>query len=418
MENKGSKVPKLNLWKTLQNRSVEIVVHAIRILVKIGIACALLLSHNSFAIPLIVWLFISEIIDQTLTYSVKIKPGLKSTLSVFYVLNSILVISGIALLAKWSLNDFYLVYLIHISSATLAYGIKTGLLSFIASFIAYTALLVANQAPLEVYIRLPLLSILVLRLSMSQGRYETTSSVLSNLLDVEKSKQDFIGIASHNLRTPVAAIYGYIEVLLRGDVGDLNGEQKGYIEKIRSNNQELEKLTEQLLQISILEIGRELNLLKQPSQIEVMIEDMVEKMIPMAQTKGLTLSFQRENGLLPLVDIDVEKIKSVLLNLIDNAIKYTEKGSITVMAVKQGDYIKVAVKDTGVGISPVDLPKLFTKFYRSGNILVYNKIGLGLGLYLGKQILELHGGKIELESVEGQGSVFSFTLPILKEDIL
>ena len=233
-------------------------------------------------------------------------------------------------------------------------------------------------------------------------------------MNIEKAKGDFISIASHNLRTPVAAIYGYIDLLLRGDTGKLGQEQSDYVKKIKNNNTELERLTEQLLQISILEVGKEVNLFKQPSQIEVIIEGVVDNFAPVASAKGVEIVFKKENYLLSLVDIDVEKIKAVILNLIDNAVKYTDKGKVEIKAKEEGDFIAVSVTDTGSGISKEDLPKLFTKFFRSGNILVYNKVGTGLGLYLGKKIVELHGGSIRVESVEGVGSTFIFTIPIAK----
>lgn len=392
-----------------------LIVHAIRILVKVGIAAALFFSSNPYAVLLTIWLFLSEALDQLSLMLVKKKPSAKGAVEIFYTLNSIAVISGIAYFAKWSLNDYYLVYLIHISSSTLAYGVRLGFISSILSLVTYSTLLFANNAPLAAYFRLPLLSVIVLRLLTSHARYETSTSTLSNILGIEKSKQDFIAIASHNLRTPVAAIYGYIDLLLRGDVGGLNDKQTTYLKRIKSNNQELEKLTEQLLQISILEVGKETNLLKQPTQIEIIISDIVDKMIPVAQTKGLSLNFQKPEILLPLVNIDVEKIKSVILNLVDNAIKYTQKGNILITVKQDGNFIYISVKDTGVGIAKEELPKLFGKFYRSGNILVYNQIGVGLGLYLGKKIVELLGGNITVESTLGQGSTFTLALPIIKE---
>ncbi|MCL4365678.1 HAMP domain-containing histidine kinase [Patescibacteria group bacterium] len=401
---------------TIIQNKIGIIVHLMRILVKIGISVVLFLSHNPSAFFLTVWLLMSEILDQISLLLLRKKPQFKIIVEIFYVLNSFVVISAVAYFAKWTLNDFYLVYLIHISSSTLAYGFRVGLFSFVLSMIGYSTLLVMNNAALETYIRLPLLSILVLRYAASQGKYEAASGTLNNVLTVEKSKQDFIAIASHNLRTPVAAIYGYIEVLMRGGAGPLNNDQKTYIQRIKGNNQELEKLTEQLLQIAILQVGKEVNLLKQPSQIEVVVHDVVDKFMAIASTKGLTLNFDKQSGFMPLVDIDVEKIKSVLVNLIDNALKYTEKGGVTVTVGQEGEFVVVAVKDTGIGITEEELPKIFTKFYRSGNILVYNRIGIGLGLYLGKQIIELHGGQMTVKSVAGQGSTFSFTIPVAKQD--
>lgn len=418
MENKSKQHVTQDISKELKAKQVGVAVHALRIVLKLGIIAGLFLNNAPYAAYLSVYLTIGEILDQISLYLIKIKPSLTKQVQVFYVINSILAISIIGYVAGWVLNDYYLIYIIHVSSATLAYGTKIGLFSFILSTVSYGFLLFVNQAPIQTYIRLPLLSIVILRVLITQNWYEKIDRALANVLNIEKTKQDFIAIASHNLRTPVAAIYGYIEMLLRGDKGFLNKEQTTYIERIKNNNDEMEKLTEQLLQISILEIGKEVNLFKQHSQIEVVIEDLVEKFTPVAQEKGLELRFQKKEGMLPLVYIDVEKIKAVLVNLIDNAVKYTEKGNIVITALEKEKYIVISVKDTGVGIAKAELPNIFTKFYRSGNILVYNKIGLGLGLYLGKQIVELHGGTMTAQSIEGEGATFSFTIPIAKQDLL
>lgn len=400
---------------SLRAARTEIVVHAVRILTKIGIALALILEGSVYTVSLSAYLVLTEILDQASLYWARVSPNVKLWTQIFYSFNSVGVISAVGYFANWILNDYYLVYLIHISSATVAHGFKIGLLSYVLSVAAYSYLLYINHAPLASYIRLPLISVVVLRLLISQKSFEKTQEFLGRVLNIEKAKQDFIAIASHNLRTPVAAIYGYIEILLRGDVGDLNTQQSEFVQKIKANNQELEKLTEQLLQISILEVGKEVNLLKQPSQIEVLIEDVVERYSGLAKSKGLTLTFKRDENILPFVNIDVEKIRSVLSNMVDNAIKYTEKGSVTVYARRENDFVAVSIKDTGVGIAKDELPKIFSKFYRSGNILVYNQTGIGLGLYLGKQIIELHGGTVTVESILGQGSTLTFTLPIVKE---
>ncbi len=406
------------VYRDGNHRDNNWIVHAVRISVRVGIVFALWFTRSPHYQVLAAYMVLSEVIDQLAMLAVRQKESLRKWVGYIYVVNSVAAISVVGYFADWLLNDYFLVYLIHVSSATMGFGIGVGLVSFITSMLVYGAMLLGIHAPLITFLRIPIMAIIVLRIVVSQGRYEKAGEMIKNILDIEQAKKDFIAIASHNLRTPVAAIYGYIEVLLRGDAGTLNDQQKIYIQRIQSNNQELEKLTEQLLQVSILEVGREINLMKQPTQIEMLIQDEVNKLIPLAETKSLRLTFNKSRGLLPLVSIDVEKIKSVLSNLIDNAIKYTEKGNITVTARQEDGFIVVSVSDMGIGIAEEDLPKIFTKFYRSGNILVYNKVGIGLGLYLGRQIIELHGGKMTVESRSGQGSVFEFTLPILKEDIL
>lgn len=395
-----------------------LVVHAVRVLVKLAIVVALFFSNSPHYLILIIYLVITEVLDQLSISVSKLNPKLKKWIGYFYVINSVAVISVIAYFAQWTLNDFYLVYLVHISSSTLAHGFRNGLLSSTLSILAYSILLYINNASIYTYVRLPFMSILVLRLLMNQQWYEKIRDTLAYLMDVERSKKDFIGLASHNLRTPVAAIYGYIDLLLRGDVGQLTTEQAAFLEKIKGNNQELEKMTEQLLQISILEINHEVNLMKQPVQIETMLEDAVKRYESQAKSKAITLTFQKTPIPLPLASIDADKIKSVLLNLIDNAIKYTEKGGVTITTNLVKDNIVVSVKDTGLGISAEDLPKVFNKFFRSGSILVYNQTGVGLGLYLGKKIIELHKGTITVESTPNVGTIFTISLPVGKEDVL
>lgn len=404
-------------FKVLPLGNIEIIVHAIRILTKLAMIVAIYYGNVVSAIPLTVHIISSEILDQLAIYFSKIKPEFKKFVPIFYTINSLIVISAYMFFTGWIINDVYLIFIIHISSVTLGYGYKAGLISFLLSSSIYSSMLYRVDAPAILYLRIPIFSIFVLRLFTSQYMYEKTNNFLNHVLNIEKSKQDFIAIASHNLRTPVAAIYGYIELLLRGDAGNLNDDQALYIKRIRGNNQELEGLTEKLLQISIMEIGKEINLFKQPSQIEMIIEDMVAKYSSVAKSKKIELKFVRGQDLLPLVNIDIEKINVVVANLIDNALKYTEKGKIEITAYEDNDFVNVSVRDTGIGISSQDLPKIFNKFYRSGNILVYNQVGAGLGLYLGKQIIELHGGKILVDSIFGQGSTFRFSLPIIKEEL-
>lgn len=410
-----AKIEAENKLSEIKESRQEIIVHAVRIAVKTGMVMILIWSQSPHAFSLSLYIIISEIIEQINLYIMKIKPDFKNIVKIFYVLNSVTVISIVAFFANWVLNDFYLIYLIHISSATVGYGYRMGLFSFTLSILCYSYLLFIDNAAFETYIRLPLLSVLAFRLFVSQNRFEKTSNFLQNVLNVEKSKQDFIALASHNLRTPVAAIYGYIDLILRKSTGQLNDQQTLFMNRIKSNNQELEKITESLLQISIFEIGKEINLFRQPSQTEVLIEDIVEQFSSVAKSKDLELVFNKQPGLVPLVDIDVEKIKSVLSNLIDNGLKYTEKGGVYISLAVEQKFIAVSVKDTGVGIPKEELSKVFNKFYRSGNILVYNQIGTGLGLYLGKQIIEKHGGKITVNSVAGQGTIFTVYLPIIED---
>lgn len=390
------------------------VVHLVRILVKAGLVVALFVGQTTYFLPLTLHIILSEILDQIFLIFSKKNETVKKLSKIVYPINSVLVINAVAYFANWIENDFYLIYLVHISSASVGYGYRTGIFSSALSVASYSLLLLHGGSEIEYFLRLPLLSILVLRQLLSQFKFEKTDQYLKEILGIEKSKQDFIALASHNLRTPVAAIYGYIEILLRGDFGKLNDRQSVFVDRIRNNNQELEKLTEQLLQISIFEVGKANNLFKQAAQVEVILEEIIEKLRVLAEDKKITLDYQRNSLMLPLIQMDVEKMQSVLVNLIENAIKYTDKGGIKVMVNQEDNWVVISISDTGIGIPTSDLPKLFNKFYRSGNVLIYNKSGIGLGLYIGKQVVELHGGKMAVDSVEGKGSTFRVYLPVAK----
>ncbi|MBU0708492.1 HAMP domain-containing histidine kinase [Patescibacteria group bacterium] len=417
MEDKSQQTKADPKLETVQTKSVELVVCLVRILVRFILVAALFWSKNIYAIPLTAYLFVSEMGDCLTIYLAKTKPEFKEILGILHVLNATSVTLVISLLTGWVFNDFYLVFLINIVSASLAYGLITSMTSAILSISTYSTLLYIYHAPLTLYLRLPLLTSVAILILIDGVRYQNITSYLTHVLSIEKAKQDFIAIASHNLRTPVAAIYGYIELLLSGDTGPLNEDQSSCIDKIKRNNRELEQLSEQVLQISILALGEAANLFKQPSQVGVIIEDVIHNVTSRAQKKGLKLTYLKPNYILPLVDIDIEKITAVLNNLVDNAIKYTETGKVTVAAKNEGGYVVISVIDTGIGIPKADLPKIFSQFYRAGNILVYNQPGLGLGLYLGKRIVDLHNGRITVTSMEGVGTTLTLSLPVTRDSL-
>lgn len=403
---------------TQTNSIVQLIFNIIRMLVKISLLIYFLYQPTTNTPFLVGYLLFSEVIDFIIiNYHQRIRLP-QSTLAILFTLNFIFLTMVISYSTGWVTNDFYLVYLLLIASATFLFGPLAGIISLVLSCLTYLAFLVINQTPLEMYIRIPVLIILGIQFVSISYKYEQINQYLTRVLDIEKAKKNFISIASHNLRTPVAAIYGYIEVLLRGDTGSLNPEQAQLIDRIKLNNAELDTLVEQLLQISIYEVGEEVNLFRQPCQIEMIIKDLTNSFSSLTRQKNLKLIFHQPNTTLPLLYIDVEKIKSVLRNIIDNAIKYTEQGQIEISTAVEDDTVKVTIADTGIGIPAEDLPKVFNRFYRSGNVLVYNQPGAGLGLYLGKQIVELHGGEITVNSQQGKGTQFTVELPIMSEQNL
>jgi PAS domain S-box-containing protein len=242
-------------------------------------------------------------------------------------------------------------------------------------------------------------------------------SVLSDITKQKKldeMKSSFVASVSHELRTPLVAIDKSISLVLDKSTGELSETQAKFLNIAERNLKRLSVLVNDLLDLSKLEAGK-MQLRLEDCPIDKAINDSAEIFSSWAETKGITISVQAQQGL-PGVSIDPGRIIQVLNNLIGNAIKFTPGGgSISVGAVfsPANKEIEVSVKDTGPGISPEDLPRVFDKFYQSGERVYTDINGTGIGLTIAKEIVELHKGKIWVESSEGKGTKFIFTLPVL-----
>lgn len=233
------------------------------------------------------------------------------------------------------------------------------------------------------------------------------------LKKLDAAKSEFISIASHQLRTPLTAIKGYISMMNEGDFGRIPEKIRKYLDIVFSSNERLITLVNDLLNISRIESGRQKYELK-PTDLYELAQEIVTKMKPRADEKKLQLILQKPIKILPKVVCDSEKLHEVMLNFIDNAIKYTKQGSVTVMLKPEPeDMVTYLVKDTGMGISKENMQHLFKKFSRGEGTFLVHTEGLGLGLYVAKMIVEAHQGKIWAESEgDGKGSTFSFSIPI------
>jgi signal transduction histidine kinase len=232
------------------------------------------------------------------------------------------------------------------------------------------------------------------------------------LKKLDAAKSEFISIASHQLRTPLTVIKGYVSMLLEESFGQITLEERTSLTKIYESNERLIQLVENLLNISRIESGR-LQFDFQSMQLEKLTDSVVEELSDSAKNKGLKLSYKKPSEPLPKTKIDEEKLRQVVMNLIDNAIKYTKKGSVTVTLRKVGERIQFCVSDSGMGISKEDLTHLFKKFSRGEGTSVVHTEGTGLGLYVAKEMIRSHKGKIWAESDgEGKGSRFYFEIPI------
>ncbi len=227
------------------------------------------------------------------------------------------------------------------------------------------------------------------------------------LRELDRQKTEFVSIASHQLRSPLTAIEGYASMLLEGSYGKFPKKAQEALERIFRSSRLMASSVEDFLNVSRIEQGR-MQYNKADTDIANLARTVVEELEPVAQEKGLSLTFSTDNNPSHIASVDFGKMKQVFSNLIDNAIKYTENGSVTVSVTKKdGNSVLFSVKDSGVGISKDTIKKLFDKFVRARNAHEVNVSGSGLGLYVAKQMVEAHGGTIWAESSgEGKGSTF------------
>jgi len=234
----------------------------------------------------------------------------------------------------------------------------------------------------------------------------------TNQKNLEEMKLDFVSMAAHELRTPLTVIRGYAE-LLNSEIGDkLSPEHQEHLHRLSYNASNLGTLIDNLLNVSKIEKGS-YKIDPSPTDLVALIRNTITDMAEQANSKGQKLTFIEPTEKIPLAMCDRSRINQVLINLLTNAITYTPVGeTITVNLSKTDSFLTVAIKDTGIGIPKEALPKLFTKFFRVSSVLEQGSKGTGLGLFISKSIISMHGGQINVESEVGKGSKFFFTLPI------
>lgn len=229
------------------------------------------------------------------------------------------------------------------------------------------------------------------------------------LRELDELKSNFISLMSHDLKTPIAKVQALTERLTREARG-LTDEHRGILDAIRRSNDELAEYIVSILNFQKIE-SQEVRLHHKSHDINLLIEESVQRLKPLAQDRGIQLELELE----PMfaLELDEQLIRQVLNNLIDNAVKYNQSGTVVkVRSADLGQFVEVAVEDNGVGIEPGQMDRLFKKFSRSEKGTSERVKGTGLGLYLAKYFIELHGGDIEVESAMGQGTKFRFRLPV------
>ncbi len=246
-------------------------------------------------------------------------------------------------------------------------------------------------------------------------RHRTSELQAANekLKELDHLKSTFVSVVSHELRTPMTSIKGYVENLLDGLAGALTEKQTRSLDRVKHNIDRLTRMINELLDLSKIEAGRlELNL--SPLALANIVEDIVESSQASARDKSITLHNTVDPSL-PLVMGDPDKLSRILINLVHNAVKFTAPGGHVRVEANTHDtqHVEIAVIDDGKGIPQQEIDKIFDKFYWSKSTPVESR-GAGLGLSIAKNLVELHGGAIRVESVLGEGSLFAFTIPIAR----
>jgi len=246
---------------------------------------------------------------------------------------------------------------------------------------------------------------------MLNRRLAETAEQLATL---NRMKDEFVSTVSHEFKTPLTTITGFLSVMLDGETGPMNEQQMKFLQIAKSAAKRLSGLVSDLLDLSRLEGGAKMEL--HPLDLVELISQSVENHQPVAVEGGKTLVWNPPAAKLSAAAGDQRWLGLVVDNLVSNALKFTRpNGKVTVEARDKGEFLMVSVSDDGIGVPPQDREKIFERFYRASNRSEVNAPGTGLGLAIAREVVGKHGGKIWFDSEPGQGTVFRFVVPVSRE---
>lgn len=233
------------------------------------------------------------------------------------------------------------------------------------------------------------------------------------LKKLDEAKDEFISMASHQLRTPLTSVKGYISMVMDGDAGPVNDQQKNFLDQAFLSSQRMVYLIADLLNVSRLKTGKFIIEAK-PTYLPDVVESEISQLTETAKARDLKMQFDKPSEF-PTLNLDETKVRQVIMNFADNAIYYTPKGGKITINLKQTDKsVEFTVHDTGIGVPKSEQHHLFTKFYRAGNAKKARPDGTGLGLFMAKKVVVAQGGAIIFKTEEGKGSTFGFSFPLEK----
>ncbi len=329
----------------------------------------------------------------------------------------------------WQFGPFALIFLVIFTSFAITkhhlFNIRVILTEVLVSIVSLTLLIdlmLSKSTSLIILKSITLLAFIYLGISLIKSvlkeikRREQLEKLTRQLEEanislkkLDKAKSEFVSIASHQLRTPLTAIKGYISMAIEGVYGKFDDRFSNILKSVYSSNEELINLVNDLLNLSRIEAGK---IKLEPEKVDLpeLISQIINKLKINSDQKGLEIIQEPMN--LPLITMDRDKMRQVLLNLIDNAIKYTQQGKITISAQKKDREVIVRILDTGMGISQEEMSNLFISFRRGESGPKFHTEGSGLGLYIAKKFIDMHKGRIWAESEgKGKGSSFFISLP-------
>ena len=250
----------------------------------------------------------------------------------------------------------------------------------------------------------------------SQNKIVGGAIILHDITEIKKidrMKTEFVSVASHQLRTPLTAIKLFVDMLVRGEVGKLNKEQREYLDNIHQSTDRMARLVNDLLNVTRIESGR-LRITPQPTEVKRFIKSIIDEAKPLAAAKKIKINFIADAEKWQKISLDQNLMRQVFHNLLVNAIRYSPagKGKVEINLSKDKNYFITAVKDNGIGIPKKAQGNIFAKFFRADNAVKSITEGTGLGLYVSKMIVENSGGEISFASEEKKGTTFFVKMPL------
>lgn len=296
----------------------------------------------------------------------------------------------------------------------------TAVLVFLLAVVMFSEVILARELSLVIYRSVVFVLVLAFGIILIRGvlrevrQREIAQELNKSLKALDEARSEFISMASHQLRTPLTAIVGYLSMMKEGDFGKVAEALIAPVDRVFLSARRLMNIVETLLDVSRIEAGR-FEIAPEAMDLLPMAKRLVEDFQIQARDKSLRLSLETQPQL-PNVYADPLKAEDVLTNLIDNALKYTDEGSVTVRLAALPGFVQCCVEDTGMGMDADEASQIF-KQYTRGERASGHSVGLGMGLYIGERVVTAHGGKIWVNSAgKDRGSTFCFTLPIHGSD--